>query len=73
MATKVEIAKAEEAKPIGFPKLMIGLQGTLVWMVREERGIEMKHPEAGIQYNWAMNLFTDFTGSVTLTNEAENG
>ena len=74
MAVKVEVRESESGAK-DFPKLMISKSGTVVYFSEPECGTVMcrgsrTDGEEGAHSNaWHMHYFTDFHGSITLSNE----
>lgn len=71
---KVEVKTKLEEKENEFPKLMISHDGLLIFFIEEKKGILLNDPQkeyedVGIHYaeNWSMTYFTDFKGSITIT------
>ena len=73
---KSRIVKPEEVKAERpFPKLMISKWGSIVIMVKSARGYCVFVGEESGQcigeysYGWDMNVFSDFTGTIELSND----
>ena len=69
---KVEINEPKKAKEKGFPKLMIAKDGEMVLFQSLSVGTVIKGVEYGIGHHsvrWAMKDFSDFEGSITLSND----
>ncbi len=75
---KVVINNSNEKKELPFPKLMISKDsGTVVLFSEDGIGTQLNVDISRVDYafigthsrSWAMKLFTDFTGSITLSND----
>lgn len=72
MAVKVEV---NEKKLKNYPKLMVSDDGCKVLFIETEVGVCVDKGNNPLNYigeysdRWAENEFTDFTGSITLSNE----
>ena len=72
---KVEVNTENESKSLPFPKLMYSEDdGLIVLFIEFRKGILLSDPKSlyknkGNHYSecWAMNCFTDFKGSITIT------
>lgn len=71
---KVVINNSNEKKELPFPKLMISKDsGTVVLFSEDGIGTQLNRVDYAFigthSRSWAMKLFTDFTGSITLSND----
>lgn len=69
---KVEVNTTEKQNELPFPKLMINQYGAIVLFHEKHRGIIIKSAENegrnGMYYiDFNMSIFTDFKGSITIT------
>jgi len=69
MKVEVNENKAVEKKP--FPKLMVS-GDCIVYMIRAQCGVALSNDKyVALEYDdeWIMSKFTDFNGTVTLSND----
>lgn len=69
---KVTIKNENESSEIKYPCLMQTSEGSIIFFYEEDCGTVIKHTEykAGSYHtDWAMRLFTPFTGTVELSND----
>lgn len=67
---KITIDEKPAAPRIEYPCLMESTNGALVLFSEPRVGFAIRHFEGPHHYHdWAMDLFTPFTGSVTLSND----
>ena len=64
---RVTIGDEQELNVKPFPKLMISKMGTIVFFSKYDEGICIKRGK--YLTTWDMSYFTDFTGSVTISND----
>lgn len=71
---KVEVKETGKKKEKDFPKLMANEEGTVVLFTSSGKGICLvaKYEDEYVgEYSikWNKNIFTDFEGSITLSND----
>lgn len=69
MGTSIKIDAPQENE-IRYPKLMSTEAGRVVWMTSRGEGMALCSPYI-FSSSWDMTQFTDFHGSVTLSNTEE--
>ncbi len=74
MKSVVNVENAKAEKP--FPKLMISESGRIVLFSKLGCGTVLREPEVETAYSighysdtWSLTKFTDFNGTVTLSND----
>jgi len=65
---KAEIKESLVEVSLKYPKLMISVQGKLVFFTQEECGFRIDD-DCHYSDNWYMAGFKDFKGTITLTQE----
>lgn len=69
---KVTVKDSPIGDNVKFPCLMVTNDGYIVWMLKYECGVILKHDGWTIgdySENWDMSQFTPFNGTVELSND----
>lgn len=69
---KVEVNENKQVQEREFPKLMVANNGEVVLFESYKSGTVLKGVDwktGHYSNNWSMNEFSDFNGSITLSNE----
>lgn len=70
---KVEVNEKGKTKEMDFPKLMVDHNGGVVLFISPKKGTVLEPTSFEVigefYENWNMSCFTDFEGSITLSNE----